>query len=362
MTAEDYSVIAKVLAVEWRNVISYLPPALRGWLIPPAFAFNATMQEWGRWCGHPVNTLELSTRLVEEHPWYAVMEVFRHEIAHQVTQVCYPQEACSEPPHGKRFQMVCEILNANPSASGDFPPLDQRVFGEQNESSTISKLKKLLALSKSANQHEAESALLKARELAEKYQVSLHNGEIADTSEFCSVGVGVPVCRRSIVDSILGTLLNNHYQVMTIWVPVPILSKRCTGYQLYVHGRSSAVRIASYVHAWLTRYINEQRKSQKGNGRFAGRDYAIGILEGFSEVLEARKTAPGAPEEQALIRTCNLELQDSFRRAFPRIRNSYLNQGGCDREAMENGKQKGRNIVIPSGVESGNNSNHKLLR
>ena len=78
-----------------------------------------------------------------------------------------------EPPHGPTFQEACRLLRANPSASGRYETLHQRLARNtlNEEDRLLVRIKKLMALARSHNRHEAEAAMLKAHELMHKHHV-----------------------------------------------------------------------------------------------------------------------------------------------------------------------------------------------
>ena len=79
----------------------------------PVFSINREMNELGRWYPFPKSMIELKESLVLGHPWYAVSEVLRHEIAHQVTDYLNPH--LDEPSHVPAPEN-CEAMGVNPSA------------------------------------------------------------------------------------------------------------------------------------------------------------------------------------------------------------------------------------------------------
>ena len=132
----------------------------------------------GRWQKSLKRLLELKTELCCPIP--GALEVFKR-LPIRSSIMLRP----AGTSRGPKFREICLELGSSPAASGTYPPLDQRVFSDEEdglseESKLVVKVRKLLALSQSANQHEAEQALLKARELTEKYELSIdeqHNPE-----------------------------------------------------------------------------------------------------------------------------------------------------------------------------------------
>ncbi|MBR5837798.1 MAG: hypothetical protein IKZ84_04570, partial [Victivallales bacterium] len=125
---ETQQILLAVGEVWQRAVWDHVPKKSWDQVLRPTFALNDDMKAWGRWTGGSKRLMEIKTQLVLEHPWYAVVDVVLHETAHQLVEIFAPY--CDEPPHGDRFKWFCRLIGANPVASGDYPPLDMRVFME----------------------------------------------------------------------------------------------------------------------------------------------------------------------------------------------------------------------------------------
>ena len=115
--------------------------------------------------GNPLNVVTwLSRNVVLNHSWDAVREILLHEMAHQFAEQVLG--ASNEPPHGPKFKRGCYLLRANPSASGNYRPLDELIFDDSTgpEDKIMVRVKKLMALARSKNQHGAEAAMAKAHD------------------------------------------------------------------------------------------------------------------------------------------------------------------------------------------------------
>ena len=118
----------------------------------------------GRWVPEH-RSIEIARRLVLEHPWGIVVEVLKHEMAHQyVHEVLGKTE---ESAHGPAFREVCERLGIDSSAAGipaagATTPEDARV---------LERIARLLALAESANVHEAQAAMNAAQRLMLKHNL-----------------------------------------------------------------------------------------------------------------------------------------------------------------------------------------------
>ena len=148
--SESEQILLAISDVWQRAVNDHVPKKSWHLVLKPTFALNDDMHEWGRWTGGMRRLMEIKTQLVLDHPWYAVVDVVLHETAHQLVELFAPY--CDEPPHGDRFKWFCSLLGANPTASGDYPPLDMQIFTEdesEDASPIVLRIRKLMALSKS---------------------------------------------------------------------------------------------------------------------------------------------------------------------------------------------------------------------
>ena len=151
---------------------------LRGALRPPVLrvAETAPLGAFAR----ETRTLTISAAHLANDPWLGVMETLRHEMAHQ-----YADEvlgAAGEPPHGPKFRAACQLLRVSPRACGEGHEVTHDTARSAGRSAVLDKVHKLLSLSSSPNEHEAELALRKARELLLRHNISA--AELAGTRTF----------------------------------------------------------------------------------------------------------------------------------------------------------------------------------
>src|SRR5450432_187832 len=129
----------------------------------PVLVLSDVMHRLGAWV-RATRTLELQRRMVMTRPWPEVMAVLEHEMAHQyVDEVLQVRD---ETAHGETFRKVCEERGIDARANG--PPI---VPEEPGTEKTLDRIRKLLALAGSSNQHEAEAAMKKAHELMLRHNI-----------------------------------------------------------------------------------------------------------------------------------------------------------------------------------------------
>ncbi len=339
------------LSCEWEESCWILDASKREKFRRPLFSLRDMNGKWGYW-SREHNEICLNRDLVLNHSWDAVREILLHEMAHQFAEQVL--DVRNEPPHGPAFKRACYFLRADPKASGDYRPLDEMILHDSTgpEDKIMGQIKKLMALAQSKNQHEAEAAMAKAHEFIEKYNVDL----LARNKDrhFVSIFAGSPALRHFREDYHLSALLQDFYFVYGIWIPAYVVEKGKMGRVLEISGTLKNVRIASYVHDFVRRFIDSQwhaYNKDKGLNRFRKTDFAVGIIEGFRSKLrlqsEERKETRG---KLALIKIQDPLLQKHMDYRYPRttsIRGKALRN---DQQVWKDGITAGKELVIFKGI------------
>ena len=136
----------------------------------PVLVLSDSTRRLGQWT-RATRTLELSRTLVLERPWLEVTSVLEHEMAHQFVDEVL--EVRDESPHGPTFQRVCAERGIDARAAG--VPVASTADVEADRA--LDKIRKLLALAGSDNQHEAEMAMRRAHELMLRHNIEQAQAE-----------------------------------------------------------------------------------------------------------------------------------------------------------------------------------------
>jgi hypothetical protein len=347
------------LACEWENALWMLGPSHRNRLRRPIFSICDMKGRWGCW-SYEKNEISLSRDLVFNHSWDAVREILLHEMAHQLAQQVL--DGRDEPAHGPNFKSACHLLRANPKASGNYAPLDERISDNTPEDKILIRVKKLMALAQSQNQYEAEAAMTKAHELIAKYNVDIISRQ--DDRDFLSVFVGNPALRHFREDYCLAALLQDFYFVYGIWVPSYVLEKGKMGHVLEISGTGQNVRIASYINEFIRHFISSQwvRYNRKRRlNRFRRTDFAVGIIQGFRSKLNQETIAiKKSKDNQSLIKIHNAELEEHIHYKYPRISRIKGRALKNDKSVLKDGISLGKELVVYKGIVH-KNSETRLL-
>jgi hypothetical protein len=332
---------------DWENHARF-----RDRLVPPVFALSGAAARLGQWV-RATRTLELARALVVERPWPEVLGVLQHEMAHQfVDEVLGVRE---ESAHGETFQRVCAERGIDARAAG------APVSAEQGDvDRVLDRIRKLLALAGSSNQHEAELAMRKAHELMLR-----HNVEAAAAREGRSFELrhlGDPLRRTSRVEADIVSLLSQFFFVKVIRVPVylPLYGKRGLVYEIL--GTRPNVEMASHVYAFLLATAERLWSENRGDRRVrSGRDrlqYQSGVVRGFHEKLAAERTELRGT---GLVWIGDARLDEAYHARHPRITTARRRVRVSTAHAA--GREAGRTVVLHKPVERGSSSaSPRLLR
>jgi hypothetical protein len=320
-------------------------------LKPPTIELVPNHSTLGRWV--PASrTIEISRPLVIERPWAAVVEVLKHEMAHQyVHEILRETE---QTPHGRAFQEACARLGIDARASG--VPAAERTAGEEK---IVERIARLLALAESPNQHEAEAAMAAAQRLMLKH--NLESVGSREARDHAYLHLGRPTGRVVEHERLVAMILGKHFFIEAIWIPVyrPLEGKRAS--ILEICGSRANLAIAEYVHGFLHETADRLWTMHKRTNAIQGdrerRTYLAGVMAGFADKL-ARQEARSRSE--GLVWVKDGDLATYFRRRHPYVR--HVRHSGQRRtETWAHGREAGRRIILHKPVSSAATSRGRLL-
>lgn len=340
------------LACEWDTALWVLPPSQRNLMRKPLFSLGDIKGKWGSWSGER-REICLSRNLVLNHRWDTVREVLLHEMAHQFAEEV--MGSYNEPPHGPKFQKACYSLRANPKASENYVPLDERISHESagSEDKIMRRVKKLMSLAQSQNRHEAEAAMAKAYELIGKYNLDIVARD--ESRDFISVFVGRPALRHLREHYYVARLLQDFYFVHGLWAPAYVVEKGKMGRVLEITGTIQNIGLASYVYDFVQHFIDSQwniYNKNKKRDRSRKTDFSVGILEGFRSKLESQQEVRKKEGNKlGLIKLEDHLLQKHMAYKYPHTSTIRRRVSSRDENAVRDGICVGKKLVIAKGIE-----------
>jgi hypothetical protein len=279
--------------------------------------------------------------------------VLEHEMAHQfVDEVLGVRD---ESPHGPTFQRVCAERGIDARAAGvPIAAAEIDIAAER----ALDKIRKLLALAGSDNQHEAEIAMRRAHELMLR-----HNIEQAQAEQRYEVRhLGTPSQRANAVEADIVGLLTEFFFVEVIRVPIYLPREGRHAHVYEVMGTHANVEMAAHVFQFLRATAERLWQENRGDARVrSGRDrlsYQSGVIGGFREKLVFERHQL---EGTGLVWVGDGALHDFYRARYPRIRT--VRRSIRLSRAHAAGREAGRNVVLHKPVtETATSSKPRLLR
>jgi Protein of unknown function (DUF2786)/SprT-like family len=316
----------------------------------PVLVLSDSMHRLGQWV-RTTRTLELQRRMVMTRPWPEVMAVLEHEMAHQYVDEFL--KVRDETAHGETFRKVCEERGIDARANG--APIAHEEPGTEK---TLDRIRKLLALAGSSNQHEAEAAMKKAHELMLRHNIE----QLPVKHGFEVRHLGEPRRRSNAVDAEVVGILSEFFFVEVISIPVYVPQTATHGRVYEIAGTLANVEMASHVYAFLLATAERLWQENRSDVRVrSGRDrisYQTGVIRGFREkLLFERIELRGV----GLVWAGDKRLEEFYRRRNPRIvtRRRSLRAGA----AHHAGREAGRTVVLHKPVTHGpSGGGPKLLR
>jgi len=307
-----------------------------------------SQSKWGEY-DHLTRTISISRNLVQKFSWTHVVGVLKHEMAHQWVYENYPNSDVSA--HGKEFHQACEKLKLQAlyCSSKVELKIDNPDFAITTEiNPLIEKVKKLMSLATSANEHEASLAATKVRELYLKY--NLEQADLGKTSDVTHLSISTGKKRLSLIEKKIIAMLVEFYFVQVIVVQ-EFDSKTLAHYQaLEVIGLKENTLMAEYVYQFLYRATKS----------FAGTSMKLGLLDGFAQKLKTPITVSTA-NEKALIIRAEAELEDYVHDYFPHLRSLRSSSRQISTNDYNHGVSQGRKLNLNKPISEKNRGAIKLI-
>lgn len=324
---------------------------LGGRLRPPTIALGTAANRLGLW-DRLTRTLSINVDHILSSHWVEVEVTLRHEMAHQVVDELF--DAARSPSHGEFFSRAARMLGLHRGSrlQAMLEPQEQRI---------VERIHKLLTLSTSSNQHEAELAAATANRLLLKYNVDLKAAHQRDRFRYRWVGRAFG--RIPLEQKILASVLQSHFFVQAIWIHSFEMVTGKPLRLLELFGRPHNLDIAQYVYDYVNRTVDElwvQYRQQHGDVRHLQRmrhDFRVGILMGFRDHLASEQVAH---KETGLVWLGDPKLEKLFAQRHPRCRSL---RGGAYRPGDDHkaGVEAGRSLRIRRGVARKAKSRGRLL-
>ena len=331
-------------------------------LRPPVLSLDHSSNRMGSWSAAD-RCLSLSPVLIRTHPWHITLQVLKHEMAHQM---CSELHGRDDVGHGPLFRECCLRLGldapfqrASSDLAESIASLEPGSTATEPGRQIIAKVRKLLALGGSDNEHEAALAVQRAGELLARYRLDFDALAEDQGLVHRTINTGsqtLPVHRKSIC-----ALLESCFGVRVICASIYDPQADCSCKTIELLGREEEVAIAEHCYHFLENRLQtlweRNRRGFTGNGRIAKKSYFLGLLAGFRETLERSRRRSGQPDRQP-DESCDLptlrqqERLDTFVAfRFPRLRRMRGRATTMHGEAYRQAIDAGRELTLHRPVQ-----------
>lgn len=341
----------------------------------PILTISRSKKQLGSWSAGD-RTITLSHYLISAHPWSLTLQVLKHEMAHQVCSELYGRD---DVGHGSIFRDACQHLGLDAPFHRASADLEEGITSLADGSTAtepgrliIDKVRKLLALGGSDNEHEAALAVQRAGELLARYRLdfdALAEDQGLMHRTINTGGRNLPVHRKS-----LCSILQTSFGVRVICSSIYDPQADCSFKTIELLGREEEVAIAEHCYHFLENRLQSlwerNRRNFIGNGRMARKSYFLGLLTGFRETLKrshpspvvAGHRTPATPPATLLpIIAQEQRLEDFVAFRFPRLRQARQQKNSIHRDAYNQALADGRKITLHRPVEDGGSEKIRLL-
>lgn len=279
------------------------------------------------------NLIVLTKELADANMKEIRENIFLHELAHFVDNVRHGSSA-----HDVHFKEICKELGVD----HDYDGAVAKNYFEKREA-VQSKVEKLIALSSSDFEGEASSAISKAKELMERYNLKYLSE--APSNELYGIdvvsGARLDVWKRLLQSAV--SSLTGVFRIEQVQYKNRILS---------FYGSAQQVESALYLWDYFESYVNCEAKKITDNIKGTGRrirpaeirnGIVMGIISKISDISEV-----GSSKAIALSVQKNEKLYCRINSTKVSHSKTSLHGGS----QFYDGKSSGANVNIPSGTGS----------
>lgn len=317
-------------------------------------------------------TIFLSRKLVLEKKWPQIKGVLHHEMAHLFVFDKWPQEYLTESPHGPAFKQACKILGvphyfckAEVDLSSDTldwkNPESQDKTNQQTEK-ILDRVKKLLSLATSTNQHEASAAMKKVQQLYAQYNLEkLENP--TSKEDYFQITLSFKKKKINAWQQKIVSLLSEHFFVRVIFLKQfdPASLEHHQAFEIIGHKEN--VLMAEYVYYFLQQKIedllsNKMTSENLSLSALEKKSYRLGLLDGFCQNLNYKSAAAeDACVSKALAKFNSDPLLENYMcLLYPKVASRRTGPQNIQTESYVLGKADGKKIILNKAIHKKNNS------
>ena len=323
----------------------------------PAINISSGESSLGQW-NSETKTISISSHLIKTEVWDIVLEVLKHEMAHQYVSTFYE----NADSHGHYFKRACEKLGVHRAFVTGKKDYQKRLLefkGELPEDAQkmLRKVEKLMALGQSNNQAEAQAASRKANYLLNKYNL----GRIKAGGDDPNIKYLTICHRKKRIESIqkaLLSVLRDYYYVNCVTSRTYNAQDDIVYKSIVLIGRKEALMVAEYVYYFLldtSRGLWQDFKNKQGARRNEKISFDMGFTAGIRDNHEAMfaestikiKGDLSLPVKMTkiLMAQNHEENRQEESRLFPRLTSGRYGRHQASSGAFKEGFKNGKNTT-----------------
>lgn len=321
----------------------------------PTIRITHSESYWALW-NPKIRQICLNQRLLTEHAWDVVIEILKHEMAHQLI---HEELLLNDASHGPTFQATCQRLGMAPwakKATGDLSKELGRDTQEAtpDEAKVLKRIEKLLAMSSSDNEHEAFLAMKEARRLSRAHDLAqIREFFEKDHWDFLSI------CHKKKIipqhQSLLASILTSFYQVEVVFSSTFDTQTLESYKTLEILGLTKDIKLAEYIYHFVWNKLPilwKQYKDRKASNR---RSFYLGVLNGLYEKhkKDSQNDHKKSLASTDLVTQKKLIAQKASNTRHPRTQNKSYSSDRMLTQSYEDGFRQGIELDIRKGVSSG---------
>jgi hypothetical protein len=307
---------------------------------PPGLVVEE-MSALGRW-ERRARRIAISRRLVAHATWIEVLEVLKHEMAHQFVDEIL--RVTDEAAHGETFREVCRARAIDPRAASPAPAVEA--------SDAISeRVRRLLALADRGTEHEAHVALQSAMRLMARHGIQPTPPRQEPTWAVRQIDT-VHARWPSHLTTLIGAL-SRHLGCPTLWVRGMDVTRGKPGTAVEAVGRAETLDLLEHMYVFVRRAVERQwvehRRHHPRVGDRDRRSFLLGAVMGFARTLDREAVAL---REEGLVWVRDPAIDELHGRRHPRV----TRRGGASyvlNEAHAAGREAGARIQVREALRGG---------
>jgi predicted SprT family Zn-dependent metalloprotease len=329
-------------------------------LLKPLIIVKDLKSSWGQW-DNEQKVLSLSSKLIKEYSWDIVIQVLKHEMAHQIAAEIYG----TSDHHGKGFLKACESIAVFPEFCKASLNIESNIthwkesFLKTEESFISRRIERLLNLAQSGNEHEAILAMEKVHELYSKY----HIDKIIGKQQLEYRCLTIKLNKKRVPNTYLqiSAILQRYYFVNVIYSELyePLCDECHKTIELI--GSKHNLLMAEHVFYFLQERMESlwiQYRSQKSvSGKFK-LSFQRGLITGFQNKLENLSQSKNSDINKLdnisnhLILLENQKLNHFTNHIFPKQNQKNCNSNKVYTEHYNYGKVEGKKLNVTKPLKS----------